>query len=346
MSANRNFAIDWLKGLMMLFIMLLHTCQFPFFRHGYIAVDVFFFIAGYYLMQHFERHRTTAVRYSWSRLKQFFLPYILCFAFSCILRYKGLTSFTDFDSFLERYSKFAFYLTFTEEIGPRILVEHIIQGSWFISVILIAGFLLYGLLEYNKDLALKVLLPLGCILGYTFIFTAGPGIMNWSRIGAVSLPLLRGFCAMAGGILLYSLFADYRDAIERRSILVNLAALLSFILFVAIMFAKQAFDVCIIVTIPWMVLSALIDASWLNCWLEKIHGGLLPIIGKNSLYILFAHPPIVMIVNWVNNNYLEASLKPVVIVALVLALTVPATIILKKTCILIREKWLKKVPTQ
>ena len=339
MTTDRNFAIDWIKGLMMLFVVLVHTHSLPWLYHGYIAVDIFFFISGYYLMHSFRRNPTTAISYTWRRIKGLYLPYVLCFVFSCLLRYKGLTTFDSFDAFLEKYAQFGFGLTLTEEFGPKIMTEHILLGSWFISVMLIAGALIYGMLEYDEKLSVKVLLPCIVIAGYTFIFTQDPMIMNWGRVGALSLPLVRGFAGMSAGAFIFYVYEQHKDGFERRSTLINIAALLSLVLYVALMFTEKSLDLYLLVAAPWILVGAVIDKSWSNRLLARIRGGFFAFVGRNTLYVLFAHTPAILLVHWTNDHLLNGLFGPYVIVALDLAVTAAASVVLYYICLFMRKKW-------
>ncbi|MBR5176824.1 MAG: acyltransferase [Bacteroidales bacterium] len=338
----RNHAVDWLKGVMIVFIVFVHSGTIPGLFHGYLAVDIFFFIAGYYLMRSFNRKPETAIKYTWHRIKNIYLPYILCFLFSCVLRYEGLTHFADFDSFIEKYAQFAFSLSLTEEIGPRIMYEHILFGSWFLSVLVIAGFLLYSMLEYNDRFAIHILFPAICILGFTFIFTNGTSAMNWARIGAISLPLLRGLTELAAGALIYKIRDVYHDALERRGLIINIAFILSLVLYLALMFTERNLDVYLIATAPWILLGAVIEKSWLNRFLSLIRGGLISAIGKRSLYVLLAHPPALLIIHWSNENLLNNRFGNLAIFCFDMMATGIATIILFYTCKWLRERVLPR----
>ena len=275
----------------MIVIVVYHSFLVPAFRHGYLAVDLFFPICGFFLMRSFCVKPTTAVLYTWSRVKKFYLPFLICFVFSCILRFRRLTTFPNFDSFLEKYAQFAYSFTLSEEIGPRVMSEHILQGSWFLSVMLIAGFLMYGMLEYKKELATRILFPAIYILGFTLIFTYGPQVASWDRVGAISLPLLRGLSGMVSGALIYDIFHGYKESVERRSILINLASVISFVLFIALIFTEKDLDLYVLPTIPWILLGAIINGSWFNRLLSHFKGGIMGLIGRNTIYLLFAHPP-------------------------------------------------------
>lgn len=337
-SSPRNYAIDWIKGLMMITIVVYHTSLVSSLHHGYLAVDLFFPICGYFLMMSFTRKPTTAILYTWNRVKRFYLPFLLCFLLSCILRFRGLTTFPDFDSFLEKYAQFAYSFTLSEEIGPRVMTEHILHGSWFLSVMLVAGFLMYGMLEYNKKLTVHILFPAIYVLGFTLIFTHGPMVASWDRLGAVSLPLLRGLAGMVCGALIYDIFSNYKAGIERRSTLINLAFIVSSILFLAIMFAKKALDLYLLPIIPWILLGAVIEGSWFNRLLTRVKGGFVGLVGRNTIYLLFAHPPCILLVDWTNEHLLNNSMSTFTHLLLDLVLSALGTIVLYYVCRFLRNR--------
>lgn len=343
MSApSRNLAIDWIKGVMIIAIVLFHSGLVTAMHRGYIAVDLFFPICGFFLMKSFYTRPTNAISYTWSRIKRFYLPFLLCFLLSSLLRFKGLTHFPDFDSFLEKYSQFAYSLMLTEEIGPKVVVEHILDGSWFLSAMLIAGFLMYGMLEYNKRLSVLVLFPAIYVLGFTFLFSYSPSAMSWDRFGAISLPLLRGLAGMVSGALVYDIYYRYQAAVERRSTLINIAFIISFVLFFTLMFARKALDVYILPTIPWILLGAYIEGSWFNRALSHIKGGLMGLIGRNTIYLLFAHPPCILLVNWTNEHLLNNSMSTFTHLLVDIVLSTVGTIVLYYTCRILQSHCLEK----
>lgn len=337
MSFSRNYAIDWIKGVMMLLVIFTHSGTISIVHHGYIAVNVFFVISGYFLMRGFMTKQTTAIQYTWSRVKQFFLPYILVFSFTCLLKIYGLTHFSGFDTFLEKYAQIAFGISLIEEVGPQIMEDHILWGSWFLSSLLIAGFLLYSMLEYNPRLARTILFPIIIIGGYTLLYSQGPGVTAWSRVGPVGLPLMRALCGMAGGAIIYDIYHTYKSAFERRSTLINIAALFSFLLFIALVFPVKTLDKYMAVAIPWIVLGAVIDRSWLNNLLKPIKGGVFSIIGRYSLYVLLVQEPSILLVHWTNTNLLGNRFGDHVLFVMDLVTTFIASAILVFIC-----KWIRK----
>ena len=153
---NRNSAVDAIKGLMILLIVLHHLVLIPFLHHGYLAVDMFFMIAGYYLANHFKAKGGTAFQYTAGRFKQVYLPYLLALILATILDYKRLISFQGFEGFLETYAPYVAFLTLTEEMGFLSHWPIVLFGGWFLSVLIISGFLLFGLLEYNEKKTMEL----------------------------------------------------------------------------------------------------------------------------------------------------------------------------------------------
>ena len=330
--------MDWIKGVMMLCIIITHSGTLGFVHHGYLAVNVFFVIAGFHLMRGFVMKPKTAIQYTWARFKQFFLPYILVFGFTCLLKIHGLTHFSSFDAFLDKYAQLFFSASLLEEAGPRIMGDHILWGSWFLSSLLIGGYLLYSMLEYNRKLSTRILFPAIVVLGYSFLYSQGPEVTSWSRVGAIGLPLLRSLCGLAAGALLYDCYHEYRPAIERRSLQINLLAIASFILFVALLIPEAKLDKYVLMTLPWLVLGVVINGSWLNKALKPIHGGLFGIVGRNSLYVLLVQEPAILLVHWSNSNLLNDRLGRPVLFLLDLLATFTASILLYYVCRAIKKK--------
>lgn len=297
MTTERNAAIDALKGIMIIVIILHHSRFIPFLHHGYLAVDVFFWVAGLFLMQSFSKYRGSAVLYTGRRIKKVILPYLIAFALACILDIKHLLSFRSFDEFMEIFTPFSAFLTFTEELGPLYHSYVVLVGGWFLSVLIISGFLLYALLEYNDKLATKVLLPFGMVLGFTFLFHDSPSIERFSVAGAIGYPLLRGFVEMGAGALLFSILSECPAAIQRHNVLINVTATAAFAFFIGLFFTNKALDAYSIVLIPLILAGLLSPESWACKVYQRVPVRLLPTFGKLSLEIYLIHSPIIHLVH-------------------------------------------------
>lgn len=336
-TIGRNYAIDAIKGLMILLIILHHSQLLPFLHHGYLGVDVFFMIAGYYLMRHYSHTKGDAIQYSIHRVKAVCLPYLLALLLACILDYKHLTSFQGFDGFVETYAPFVAFLTLTEEMGFIFHMPVILVGGWFLSVLIIGGFLLYGLLDYDQRLTLKVILPFSIILGFTYLFSKGASVENFSIFNALSFPLLRGFLEMGTGVLLYSSIQELTPMLQRRKVPVTLLSLMAFVFFVIMVLANMSLDGCLIIVIPLLLLGVLTPESLLQKAYGRFPTKFLAALGTFSLEAYLIHQPILHIIHS-TFTHLGLPARPVILVPIDLCFVFLAAFLLRVTC-----KWIRKV---
>lgn len=336
-SANhRNLAIDWLKGWMILCVVLVHTWAFPN-CHFYLAVDVFYFIAGYYLMLGFLKKPTTAVQYTWKRIKGIALPLFLCLTVRCLLSPEPFLAPGSFNAAVAKYGEFFYTATFAESLGLNISPEQLLIGSWFLSVLVIASFLLYGMLEYNAKLATRVLFPLIALVGFNAMFQHSDSFITLTQISVLGANLVRGIAEMAAGALIGSVYLEHKAAFEKRATFLNIMGIISFILFVLIIFAPGNLDKLTVVTVPWILLAAVIDGSWLSKGLCRIRGGIMARVGKYTLYILCVHSIALLLANWCNEHFFHSALQQYGLVVSGVLLVIPATALLYIAC-----QWIRK----
>lgn len=335
-APSRNPAIDWIKGWMILCIVLVHTWAFPKIKF-YLAVDVFFFISGYYLMLSFLRKPTTTVRYTWKRIKTIALPFFICLGFRFLITPSQFITVDGLDHFIDSFTESFYTITFAEELGLEVSSEGICIGSWYFSVLIISSFLLYGMLEFNQKLSTRVIFPLLAVIGFNMLIVHSDSFSSWTRVGALGFPLLRGFIEMTAGALICSVYQENRMAFERHPIFINAMGIIAFLLFTLLMFAQQNYDKYLIITIPWFLLAAVSESSWLSSVLNHIHGGVMARIGQYTLYILCVHWPILIIVHWCNEHLFGLSLSGIRLAVVCILALIPATIVLTLLC-----KWIQR----
>lgn len=334
-SSNRNLAIDWIKGWMILCVILVHTWAFPQFQF-HLAVDVFFFISGFYMMQSFSRKPSTAVYYTWKRIKIIALPFFVSLAFRCCLNLGSFFSPDGLDGFVEKYAELLYTFSFAEELGVNISSEQLLMGSWYFSVLIIGSFLLYGMLEFNVKLSTRILFPLIALFGFNALVVHSDSFSSWSRIATLGTPLIRGCAEMAAGALICSVYQENKAAFEKRDIFINVMGIVSGLLFILIIFSPAVVDKYLIITIPWFLLASVIDGSWLSKGLALIRGGLFSRVGKYTLYILCAHWPALILVHWCNEHFLGHALHGVGLALTGIVAVTAATFFLFYIC-----KWIQ-----
>lgn len=334
-SSHRNLAIDWLKGWMILCIVLVHTWAFPAY-HFYLAVDVFFFISGYFMMQSYLRKPTTTVLYTWKRIKVIALPFFVCLIFRCCLDLGSFFSFNSLDDFVNKYAELLYTISFAEEFGVDVSSDQLLLGSWYFSVLIISSFILYGMLEFNEKLSTRVFFPIIALLGFNALIVDSDSFSTWSRIATLGTPLIRGCSEMAAGALICSVFLENKAAFEHHTVFFNVMGIVAAILFILIIFSPTAVDKYLVITIPWVLLASVIDGSWLSKGLEMIRGGIMSRVGQYTLYILCAHWPALILVHWCNEHYFDLALHGVSLALVSVLVVTPATFLLFHAC-----KWIK-----
>lgn len=344
-SEKRNYAVDAIKGIMILLIVLHHLHLIPILKHGYLAVDMFFIIAGYYLSNRFYTKGGTATQYTIRRIKAIYLPYLVSLLLASFLDYKRLLSFKGFEGFMETYGPYASFLTFTEEMG---FIDHwpiVLYGGWFLSVLIISGFLLFGLLEYDERKTIKVILPFSIIFGFTYLFSINPSTDNFSRIGAISIPFLRGFLDMGLGVLLFNLIKENQAFLQRRKSLATILACLAFMFFVGLLFVQKTMDSYYVIAFPLILTGAVLPDAPIKHLFERCPTRILAWLGSLSLEIYVIHQPAIHIVHS-SFKYLGIPNQPTVKTLSCLVFVIIAAVLLRVFCGYVRRLCRKKQVTQ
>lgn len=115
---------------------------------------------------------------------------------------------------------------------------------WYLSVLLFGGTIIYSFLFCNKRVSINIILPIICLLGYTY-FNQGTldyKIENWKINGFVYEPLLRGICDISVGVLLGYVVNQKRKFLDEHSMALNICSVISFILIAYLCFSELYFD--------------------------------------------------------------------------------------------------------
>jgi len=327
MAENRIYSIDWLKGVMILIIVIFHSYFFPSFR-GYLAVEVFFFISGYFMMLSYLRKPTTAVKYTWRRIRRMAIPFIISLLLACTFYIRSFPAVDSYDAFIEISGELFSTIPFAKEFTGFLTQIPFLLVFWFLSVLVISSFLLYGILQYDDRLATMVIFPAIILFGYNAIFTNSECLDNFTRVGYLGVPLLRGLCGMAAGALICHVYVHHKDSIEKRAGLINVFGIIAFILFIALLFTEEPLDKYIVFTIPWILQASVIDSSWLNTALRRIKGGLFARIGRFTVYVYCIHGVTQTALFWFNDHLLHHALDGTsLFIAYLMAVTVASVVL-------------------
>lgn len=183
-----------------------------FVKGGYLGVDFFFIVSGFFLMLHYQKRRTIVfeeskkekiaivketMNYMSDRIKRLYEPYIISILmFVALLFYENSFSF----SWLVKHiwsTKWQYLLV--HYLGADVPFEF--RSIWFISSLILISYFIYFLLCYNETLFIG-LAPVSCLLLYIWIFVTYKTLsmqMYWT--GLFHGSVLRGFADMTVGVL-------------------------------------------------------------------------------------------------------------------------------------------------
>ena len=265
----------------MLVIAIWHCPIINIFSHGYLPVDFYFILSGYFIYNSFARHKQSTCIYSINKLKKFYFEYIAAFFLILLFQYNKIDSIG--------------YII--EKIPEIILLQNvgIFNGGginlplWYMSVLIIGGGLLYSMLNNLSHLSIRIIFPLFILLFYTFIFNENSSIQNWSTNSCFYMPLLRGMADMMLGIIISYLHQQRIFESFCRSYIGNLTVLISFGLLFYIIGSQNILDKYVLLFAPIIIIGCMEPNMWLYRALNiRIFG----ILGRVSYTILVIHYPI------------------------------------------------------
>lgn len=213
---KRNNAIEFWRFIIIAFVIMLHfdedyVGKYMFFSGGYLGVDFFFILSGFFLMNTYEKsHKSEhygkeAIMYLIHRLKKLYPEYLL--SFIVITTYKFLIYKWSLLDLIKNLYDGRYELTMTHYLGIDVAMTQ--RSIWYISVLVVLSYFIYYLVAKHKEVFIYFIGPIFIILIYVYIArTYGRLGIQTEYIGIVSGGLLRGFADMALGCICYK-FTEY-----------------------------------------------------------------------------------------------------------------------------------------
>ena len=223
---GRNGALELYRFVFCMLVLLFH-CGFMGMQKGYLGVEFFFLTGGWFMMAHYEKQeakgRVQPGEYLLGRVRQLY-PYHLMMWAICFL-WLVLVEHSPVGPLLTQQLSGLFLVN---AFGIDAEVYLVSGAEWYLSAMLAASVILYGLLCFNKKLFLTLIAPVTAlaVLGYmqntlgTFNGTAwqqGPG-------GIATLGLWRAMAEMSLGCILYKLSIRVKARMCRTKLTAHLAS--------------------------------------------------------------------------------------------------------------------------
>lgn len=323
---NRQASIEAFRFFFMLVIILWHFSRFNPFTYGYIVVDFFFMLSGFFLYKSFNRNRQSAYAYTIDKVKKFAPEYVLIFF--VIFLVKSVLVYKD-DSLSVLYSAIP-ELLMIQGVGFGSVIN---TPTWYISVMLIAGCVIYALLRV-KILA-ELLLPLAVISIYIYLFHRSPSIETFDRVGLLYLPLLRGFAGMGYGVLVSRLSIRYNSILENNYVLINVLTFISLGVVMMDLFLSRCLDKYALMAFGIILSSFSVTRSFLNIYLSS---SIWNKLGGITYEMLLLHALIIGVVAKLIRGYYLSPFASVIAALIYVCIVLLGSLLLKRFAVAVRRR--------
>lgn len=276
----RNHILDISKIIGIIIVCLLHTAWFPTLYHGYLPVEFFFIVSGYFIYKAAEKEYGIVAFFN-KKLKRIYLPYCLALLVFIVLAWFKPNLFTEFD-FLPTVL-FCSVLLQSHGIPDLFGVEKVIglcEPAWYLTVLLYGGALLFILLKYTNRRFCLILMTIITICVYTHMLITG-AVEHFYNLGIINLPFFRGLAGMFLGCLIA--MPQYKNYIGEHITNVRFRSVLNAISIVAIIAAAIIFFTPNTVPVLAVPLFFIILTGMMlpGLWFNNLNA--LPIFSKISL---------------------------------------------------------------
>jgi len=223
MRTKRNGEIDLLRFLCAVGIVVHHYNEvFPaeLMAHGYTFVKFFFMLSGYFMVHSVRKlgsgQRSTGeiANATWSfifrKIKSFYIYYIVAMVIQTLLYYV-VFDYIGIKAILRTLLEAVPNLTLTF-YGLNQYTALYVGGSWYLSVMILALFILFPIALRYQDAAIKLFFPLLAVFSLGYLnATYGSVSLQTEWAGICSTGTLHGIAQISLGASLYPL-VEYLNA--------------------------------------------------------------------------------------------------------------------------------------
>lgn len=312
----RNNSIEFFRFLFMVVICMWHFNMLHIFNHGYLAVDFFFILSGYFIYASYCRDSSrTVITFLKNKIRRFFPEYFVMLLITFIMKSPNHIS-----RLYTMEQNFRWIISLIPDslfvFSTGVFQQGIINPTWYLSVLIFGGGWIYAMLRYDRKMCLSIIFPILVISFFSYINTHGNNLELWrTKDLKVFLPLLRGMSDMCIGIYLSVFVSEEEELLKNRRycLLLNLLSVLSLFLFLVLLFVKAHLDMYSIIFIPFIIIGCVLNKGWLNkLFNKKIFG----ILGGITYEMLIVHWSILMVFRFCINKFLIKDVYLLVILEL------------------------------
>lgn len=326
---NKNNSVEFFRFLFTVVILIHHAGSFPggetLLRRGYLCVEFFFILSGFYLYRSFQAEREhSTLTYLKKRLVRLYPEYLFA-AVVCI----GVLGVLNHEFDL---SKAVNELLMLQNTGIFHLGGYNFP-CWYLSVMMVAGLLIYSFLSVREKDFLHIIAPVLVIGTYTFLSGAENGVETWGYLGPLSFPLLRGLADMSAGVLLSAAVMEKVTLSQGASLLLEG---ISLILIGLGMFTDFSGEMLTIFAFMALILSLTACENSVSRAMGRSR--LIPIIGEYSYTLYLNHGILVKVFQILGKKTVIPFAVPVYLGLLIVYSIITKKIVTAVTSAVLRKK--------
>lgn len=278
-----------------------------FFGAGYLAVDLFFIISGYFLAAHHARSEArddvpaspgeAAMDYALGRWKRLFAIHTWAWFVAGAVQVYIWQSLKWRDAFTDGF--FEFFMLEITGIGTDGRVN---GPGWYCSALVICSLLIYFLLSKNKKTFLYVTVPLSSAVIFSYFCNQYGHLNRWTQHPLVVCDgLFRGFAEMGIGCICYEIVTRLQAGGGKGRLsegwekaLYSVGEVVCFGVVLYTMWMPQGYQIgktvaLEFICIPFMALFVVIVLSGKSVFHRILDNRLSGLLGRLSLYIYLNH---------------------------------------------------------
>lgn len=310
---NKTVCIEALRFVFMVVIAVWHFSRINPFTHGYIAVDFYFLLSGYLLYGSYVRHKYDALKYTVEKLKRFYPEYIFVFVIAFLMKLNLLLRDSDAVTLFLNAIPEGLMINSVGVFGGGVN-----PASWYVSVLMVGGGIIYAILYCSKKVALGVVFPLFVLLAYTSILGINGSLEQFSSDWFITQSLLRGMAGMALGAVLAAFKERFSESLAKKRMVLDVACLLAVVVVCIVLFSVKHYDRFALLAFSVLIISCFVPSTLIN---RIFKSAIWVKLGGITFEMLLVHCPIIWVVNNLTRS-IELSTYGIIGLALVYIVTV------------------------
>ena len=261
---ERAIALNGWKGIMAVVIALLHFEAFYigkqiYFTTGYLAVDFFFIVSGFLLVNSLaHKKEISVVDIITNKISKWFPMY-----------FWGIIVLVIFYSFLDiEYLKRTSWHVLIETLMLQRWNSHPVLNlpDWYMSALLLCSFFMIIFIKKYNGFFKYIIVPFSIFFAYPFILNQNGNLdVHYQFYEGINGGTLRGWADMCVGVALYYFTLSEKKIIFNKKVMFIVEMLMLFLMYKFLYkHSKSIFDMIVIIPFSFIISTAYSNKGYIN----------------------------------------------------------------------------------